>query len=354
MESTARTITLCPSGNTFEATPGTSILGAAIEAGLSLPYNCRTGICRGCLARVRTGVVSHGATDFEYLSKPERDGGYALLCQATAETDCEIEVDELDDMTGIRPRLVPCRVIGMNRLAPDVMGLRLRLPMNEKMRFLAGQYIDILLDDGRRRSYSIATEPGVEGVVELELHVRNVPEGTFTNHVFTSMKIRDLLRFQGPMGTFFLRENSDRPILMLASGTGMAPIRAMLGYALRKGIHRQRPITVYWGGRTRADLYLLDELTALASQHPGLTFIPVLSEPAQSCAWAGRTGLVHRALIEDCASSLTDSQVYACGAPVMVEAARRDFVRECGLPEQEFFADAFVSEADRARHVSLT
>ncbi len=349
MESNARTITLFPSGNTFEVAPGTSILGAAINAGLSLPYNCKTGICRGCRARVRQGVVNHGATDFDYLSEPEREGGYTLLCQASPETDCEIEVEELDDMTGIRPRLVPCRVIGMNRLAPDVMGLRLRLPMNEKMRFLAGQYIDILMDDGGRRSYSIATEPGIEGVVELELHVRQVAGGIFTSHVFTAMKMRDLLRFQGPLGTFFLRENSEKPILMLASGTGIAPIRAMLGYAVRKEIHRKRQITVYWGGRTRADLYLLDELTSLASQNPGITFIPVLSEPTESCGWTGRTGLVHRALIEDSASSLAQMQVYACGAPVMVEAARNDLVKSVGLPEGGFCGDAFLTEADRVR-----
>jgi len=349
MESNARTVKLLPSGNTFEVTPGANILGAAIDAGLSLPYSCKTGICRGCRARVRHGVVSHGATEFEYLSKPEREGGYALLCQASPETDCEIEVEELDDMTGIRPRLVPCRVIGMERLAPDVMGLRLRLPMNEKMRFLAGQYLDILLDDGRRRSYSIATDPGVEGVVELELHMRRVPGGTFTSHVFDSMKMRDLLRFQGPLGTFFLRENSEKPILMLASGTGMAPIRAMLDYALRKGIHRKRSITVYWGGRTRADLYLLDALTELARETPGVTFVPVLSEPTEACAWTGRTGLVHRAVIDDWASSLAKAQVYACGAPVMVEAARTDFVSEYGLPGEDFFADSFVSEADRLK-----
>jgi CDP-4-dehydro-6-deoxyglucose reductase len=277
----------------------------------------------------------------------ERESGYALLCQASPDTDCEIEVEELDDLTGIRPRVVPCRVIAMSRLAPDVMGLRLRLPMNEKMRFLAGQYVDILLEGGRRRSYSIATEPGIEGVVEIELHMRNVPGGAFTNRVFTSMKARELLRFEGPLGTFHLREDSDKPILMLASGTGMAPILSMLRYAVRKEIHRTRPIAVYWGGRTRADLYALDELGEIAKANPSVTFVPVLSEPTQSCAWTGRTGFVHRALMDDCVSTLSQSQVYACGVPIMVESARRDFTETCGLPQHEFFADSFISEADR-------
>ncbi|RQR50012.1 CDP-6-deoxy-delta-3,4-glucoseen reductase [Burkholderia sp. Bp9140] len=349
MEATTRTITLVPSGHTFDVAPGESILGAGIKAGRSLPYSCKTGICRGCRARVRKGTISHGETAIGYLSMPEREQGYALLCQASPETDCEVEVDELDDMTGIRPRVVPCRVIGMSRLAPDVMGLRLRLPMNEKMRFLAGQYVDILTADGRRRSYSIATDPGIEGVVEIELHLRHVSGGSFTDHVFTSMKMRDLLRFEGPLGTFHLREDSTKPIVMLASGTGMAPILAMLRYALRKEIHRTRPITVYWGGRTRADLYLLDELNDLAGQHEGLTFVPVLSDPTTACGWQGRVGLVHHAVMDDCKVMLADAQVYACGAPVMVDAARRDFVEACGLPEQAFFADSFVSEADRVR-----
>lgn len=353
MGSTGKTITLQPSGHTFEVPEGSSILNAGIAAGLSLPYSCKTGLCRGCRAHVRSGAVNHGATDLEYLSGDERAAGYALLCQATPETECTIEVVELDELTGIRPRMVPCRVLKRDRLAPDVMRLRLRLPMNEKMRFLAGQYVDILLADGSRRSYSIATDPGVEGVIELDLHLRHVQGGVFTNHVFTSMKERELLRFEGPLGTFYLREASDKPILMLASGTGIAPIMAMVKYALRKQIQSVRPITVYWGGRARADLYLLDELTQLAKSHPGLSVVPVLSEPTPACAWTGRTGLVHRALMEDHPAGLARAQVYACGAPVMVEAARSDFVRQCALPAGEFFADSFLSEADRARHLAV-
>ncbi|SCK14957.1 CDP-4-dehydro-6-deoxyglucose reductase [Variovorax sp. HW608] len=348
MASTARTITLRPSGNTFEVAPGEPILGAAIHAGLNVPYSCKNGICRGCRARVRDGVIDHCDTSFGYLSQLERDEGYALLCRAHAETDCEIEVEELDELNGIRARVVPCRVLGMDKRAPDVMVLRLRLPMNENMRFLAGQYVDILMSDGRRRSYSIANDPGIEGVIEIELHVRLVPGGAFTEHVFNSMKVRDLIRFEGPLGSFHLRESSDKPILMLASGTGIAPIKGMLAHALRKQIHRKRSITVYWGGRTRADLYLLDELTDLARSNPGLSFVPVLSEPTAACGWTGRTGFVHSALMEDCTASLAGSQVYACGAPVMVEAARSDFVETCGLPEDEFFADSFISEGDRA------
>jgi CDP-4-dehydro-6-deoxyglucose reductase, E3 len=336
-------VTLQPSGHAFEVPEGKNILQAALDAGFSLPYSCRTGTCRTCRGLLHEGMVDYGFTHENYLPESDKAKGFALLCQAQPLGDCVVEVQELEGgVAGIRPRRVPCRVAKIMRAAPDVAILSLRLPMNDNMMFLAGQYIDFLLKDGNRRSYSIASRPLPEGVTQIELHVRHTPGGVFTDHVFGGMKERDLLRFEGPLGTFYLREDSDKPIVMVASGTGFAPIKAMCEVAMARGM--KRPMTVYWGCRAKRDLYMLD--APAAWQHPGLTFIPVLSDPTPECAWTGRTGFVHRAVMEDF-PDLSGHQVYACGAPVMVDAARADFSAKCRLPAEEFFADSFLTEADR-------
>jgi CDP-4-dehydro-6-deoxyglucose reductase, E3 len=335
-------VTLQPSGHSFEVAEGQNIVQAGLDAGYSMPYSCRTGVCRTCRGTIREGKVDYGNVHPTYLPDSDKAKGYALLCQATPQSDVVIEVKELEGLAGIRIRVVPCRVAKIERPAPDVAVLSLRLPMNENMMFLAGQYVDFLLKDGKRRSYSIASKPSVEGVTALELHVRHTPGGAFTDHVFHTMKERDILRFEGPLGTFYLRDESAKPIVMVASGTGFAPIKSMCGVALEKGM--KRPITLYWGCRTRRDLYQLQ--VPESWQHPDFRFIPVLSDPTPECGWSGRTGFVHRAVMEDF-PDLSGHQVYACGAPVMVDAARADFSAKCALPAEEFFADSFLTEADR-------
>jgi CDP-4-dehydro-6-deoxyglucose reductase len=278
-----------------------------------------------------------------YLPDSDKAKGYALLCQARPLSDVVIAVRELEGLAGIRPRVVPCRVEKLAKPAPDVALIGLRLPMNENFRFLAGQYVDILLKDGRRRSYSIANAPKPEGVTALELHIRHTPGGAFTDHVFAALKVRELLRFEGPLGTFYLRDDSHKPIVMVAGGTGFAPLKAMCEQALETGL--KRPIALYWGCRTRRDLYLLE--LPQSWSHPRLRFVPVLSHATPECRWTGRTGFVHRAVMEDF-PDLSGHQVYACGAPAMVDAARADFGAECGLPADEFYADSFLTEADKA------
>jgi CDP-4-dehydro-6-deoxyglucose reductase len=226
----------------------------------------------------------------------------------------------------------------MERPAPDVMMLHLKLPANERLQFLAGQYIDILMKDGKRRSLSLANAPHDD--VLLQLHLRNYG-GPFSDYVFNRMKEKDILRFEGPLGTFFLRENSDKPIILLASGTGFAPIKAIVEHALHKGI--RRPMTLYWGGRARADLYLNDLAETWQRDH-GIRYVPVLSEAKSEDHWRGRSGFVHRAVVEDF-PDLSGHQVYACGAPVMVEAAHQDFTTQCKLPEDEFYSDSFTPAA---------
>jgi CDP-4-dehydro-6-deoxyglucose reductase, E3 len=335
-------VTLQPSGHGFEVPEGKNILQAGLDAGFSMPYSCRTGTCKTCRGTIREGKVDYGFTHPNYLPDSDKAKGYALLCSATPLTDCVIEVRELEGLAGIKPRLSPCRVTKIDKPAPDVAVVGLRLPSNENMLFLAGQYIDFLLKDGKRRSYSIASKPTPEGVTQVELHIRHTPGGAFTEHVFGAMKEKDILRFEGPLGTFYLRGDSDKPIVMVASGTGFAPIKAMCEVALEKGM--KRPITLYWGCRSKRDLYMLGVPSAW--QHPNLRFVPVLSDPTPECAWTGRTGFVHRAVMEDF-PDLSGHQVYACGAPVMVDAARADFSAKCKLPAEEFFADSFLTEADK-------
>jgi CDP-4-dehydro-6-deoxyglucose reductase len=340
-------VTLQPSGHTFDADPARNILRSGLEAGFNLPYSCRASGCATCKARVVLGTVDHGASSETYLPQSMREQGMALLCQAKPLSDLVIEVEELT-LHLARPKIIPCRVRRIHKLAPDVMLLQLRTPYNENMLFAAGQYIDLLFEDGRRRSYSIALAPLLEGsMMDVELHIRHSPGGFFTDRVFSSMKPGEMLRFEGPLGTFYLREDSMKPIVLLASGTGFGPIKAMIEYALKRKMSETRPMALYWGCRSKQDLYMPDILQRWTEEAPNFTFVPVLSEPWPEDAWSGRTGFVHRAVMEDF-PDLSGHQVYACGAPVMVDAARRDFTNRCGLPAQEFFADSFLTEAELA------
>jgi CDP-4-dehydro-6-deoxyglucose reductase len=341
-------VTLQPSGHSFEVPEGRTILHTGLDAGFNMPYSCKTGVCRTCRGTIVEGKVDYGMVHPTYLSDADKDAGYVLLCMATPLSDVVVQVRELDGLAGITVRTVPCRMMKVEKLAPDVALLHLRLPMNENMRFVAGQYVELLLKDGVRRAYSIANRPLTTGVIDVELHIRHLPGGLFTDRVFSTLKERELLRFEGPLGTFFLREDSDRPMVFVASGTGFAPIKSILEYAFERGIDQTRPMTLYWGCRARRDLYMLDLPTQWAAEHPNFTFVPVLSDPQPEDAWTGRTGFVHRAVMDDF-PDLSGYQVYACGAPVMVDAARADFTAHCALPVEEFYADSFLTEADRAR-----
>ena len=330
-------ITIRPSGHVFHSQPGETVLEAALREGFALPYGCRNGACGTCKGKVLEGEVELGPYQESALTDVERQVGMALFCCARPASDLTIESREIGAVRDIPIKTLPCRVHALERLGADVMRIKLRLPQNERLQFLAGQYIDILLKDGKRRSFSMGNAPHDDEF--LELHVRNYPGGSFTQHVFSGMKEKDILRFQGPLGTFFLREDSDKPIVFLASGTGFAPIKAIIEHALYTGC--RRPMTLYWGNRARADMYLADLPEQWQREYPGFRFMPVLSDPKPEDGWQGRTGLVHEAVMQDL-PDLSGHQVYACGAPVMVEAARRDFSSRCGLPDDEFYSDAFT------------
>jgi len=331
-------VTVQPSGRAFEVQDDEPVLAAALRQDLVLPYGCRNGACGTCKAKIVEGRVDYGVYQKKALTDDEKAQGKALLCQARPLSDLVIEARTIAAAKDIQIKVLPCRVQRMDRLADDVIVLRLKLPANERLQFLAGQYLEFLLRDGSRRSFSMGNAPHDDELIEL--HVRHLPGGQFTDHVFGKMKERDILRFEGPLGTFFLREDSDKPIVFVASGTGFAPIKSIIEHALHKGI--ARPMVLYWGGRRPKDLYM----DALARQWP-IKYVPVVSDALPEDQWSGRTGFVHRAVMEDF-PDLSGHQVYACGVPVMVDAARRDFIARCRLPEDEFYADSFTTQADLA------
>jgi CDP-4-dehydro-6-deoxyglucose reductase, E3 len=338
-------IQLVPANRTFEVARDEAILPAAIRQGIGLPYGCRDGACGSCKSKLLEGRVIHGAHQLKALSHAEEEAGYILTCCATPQSDCTVEARNVPGAGEYPVLKMPSRVMAIDKVAPDVAVLKLQLPANQNLQYRAGQYVEFILRDGARRSYSMANAPHELGSPPaIELHVRHMPGGKFTDHVFTSMKERDILRMEGPFGSFFLREDSTKPLILLASGTGFAPIKAIVQQMRNKGI--SRPAALYWGCRKKSDLYQHAWCEQTATELPNLRYIPVLSEPDAEEAWSGRTGFVHQAVMADW-PDLSGHQVYACGAPVMVDAARRDFVARCGLPEDEFYADSFTSEADK-------
>lgn len=330
-----------PSGHSFLAESSETILDAALRQGLSLPYGCRDGACGTCRGKILSGQVEHGRAPVEILTEADRQARLALFCCAMARSDLRIECREVRSLDDIPIRTLPARVQQLTRAAPDVMIVELKLPANERLQFLAGQYVDILLKEGRRRSFSLANAPHQDAF--LELHVRHVPGGQFTDHVFDTMKERDIVRLRGPQGSFFLREETREPMVLVAAGTGFAPINAMVEHAIAEGCNR--PMDVYWGGRRRADLYRLELAEQWPARHAQIRFIPVLSETPASERWTGRCGLVHEAVMAD-HPDLSGHQAYVCGSPAMVAAARRDFLTQCHLPSEQFFADSFDFAAD--------
>jgi len=339
------TVTLQPSGRSFSVQRDEAILAAAIRQGIGLPYGCRDGACGSCKCKLIEGRVIHGAHQLQALSVAEEEAGYTLTCCATPQTNLVLEARTVVGASDMPVRKLPARVTSIDKPALDVAIVNLQLPANEPLRYHAGQYIDVILRDGVRRSYSMANAPHTQGDKPwIELHIRHLSGGVFSDQVFGTMKAKDILRLEGPFGSFFIREESPKPIVLLASGTGIAPIKAMLEQLQVKG--STRPVSLYWGCRTRADLYLHDWALEATTHIPQLRYVPVLSEAPASDAWSGRTGLVHHAVMEDL-PDLSSCQVYACGAPVMVESAQRDLIERCGLPADEFYADAFYSAADR-------
>ena len=329
-------IVLQPSGHEFDIEAEETILDAALRHGYAFSYGCRAGACGACKGKVVSGKFHYeDDEDPISLSSQEKKTGMCVFCQAYPDSDMELEVKEITSSKQIEVKTLPTRVAKMEKLAPDVIRLLLKLPMVERMQFFAGQYVDILLKDGRRRSFSIANAPHNDEF--LELHVRKIEGGAFTSHVFENMNEKDLLRVEGPLGTFCLNEESTKPIIFIAGGTGFAPIKGMLEHAFAEKL--QRPMTFYWGARNVVSLYLAELPAQWAKQHSHFKFVPVLSEPGVDDNWQGKVGLVHDVVIKDF-QSLAEHEVYASGPPAMINAIREDFA-EKGMSNDNFYFDSF-------------
>jgi NAD(P)H-flavin reductase/ferredoxin len=323
-----------PDNRIVPARPGETILEAVLREGIAFPYECRNGGCGQCKCKVVYGSVDQGPHQDSALPAAERADGMALACSALPLGDVEILYVPLAPPGGVRPREHVASVVAMRKASADVMIVKLKVE-GEPVRFYAGQYINIVLDDGEQRSFSFATAPHENDAIELQ--IRLIPGGRFTTHVFDTMKVGDTVRFEGPLGAFFLREDSSKPIIFVAGATGFAPVKSMIEHAFHTGMKRK--MILYWGVRSYSDLYLPDLPRAWAAAHPNFTFVPVLSAPAPEDRWTGRTGLVHEAILADF-PDLAGHQIYACGSAKMVEAAHPAF-RSHGMQQDDCFSDAF-------------
>ena len=330
-------ITLVPTGQSFVAEADEPVLAAALRAGLNLPHSCKGGHCASCRARVLEGEYEYPRGRPPGITDEEARAGFALLCQARALTDLALETREVRPAPEVELKSLPCRIERMDRVADDVMAVFLRLPAVEEFNYRPGQYLDVMLSEGRRRSFSIASAPGDGRLIEL--HVRRASKSGFTGQLFDTMHSGTLLRIEGPLGQFWFRSESPRPPLFVGGGTGFAPLRAMLRQLIAAG--DRRPVTLYWGGRGVPDLYEHAWLQDLQQRRPGFDYRPVLSGPPADDAtpWTGRRGFVHAAVLAD-HPDLAGFDVYASGPPAMIEAIREEFPRH-GLPREQLFFDSF-------------
>ena len=335
-------VTIQPSGHTLEVEDDETVLEAALRQGFAFPYGCRNGACGSCKGRVLSGAVDHGPSKPPGISEAELADGWALFCQAVPVDDLEIEMREIGAARDIEIKTLPCRVAQLNRLADDVMELRLQLPATERLQFLAGQYLDILLKGGERRSYSLANAPHDDA--QLVLHVRRMPGGRFSTMVFEELKPKALLRIEGPLGGFFVDEESPRPRLFVGGGTGVGPLKGMLDHLAAEGLDRAHEL--YWGARHADGIYAPEWLQRMSREHPEhFRFTPVLSDtPAETAAgFPARTGWPHEAVLAD-HPDLSGFDVYMAGPPAMIEAASEAFLA-AGLPREQLWYDSFEPAA---------
>jgi CDP-4-dehydro-6-deoxyglucose reductase len=325
-----------PHGRTLRVRADESVLEVALAAGLNLPHSCRSGHCASCRARLLSGEIHYPNGRTAGLTEQEAQAGYVLLCQARPRSDLRVEARVIANASEAEIKTLPCRIARMQLLAPDVMQVFLRLPAVEPLQFQAGQYLDVLLEDGKRRSFSIASPP--HDGEQIELHVRHVPGGGFTSRLFETMHAGTLLRIEGPLGQFVYRDRA-APALLIAGGTGFAPIKSILRHALERGT--TRPLHLYWGARHNLDLYEEKAVLDWVRQFPNLQFTAVLSEASAEEAAAGhrRMGWVHEAVLADY-PDLSGVDVYAAGPPAMVEAIRATFPPH-GLTEDRLHFDSF-------------
>ena len=320
----------------FTVKQGESVLNAALRQGVMLPYSCKNGTCGSCKGRLESGEVHYPFHPPLALERKEIADGFALLCQAEPLTDLEIRVREIEAVRDIQVRRMPARVIEKTLLAPEVMRIKIKLPSAQRLQFLAGQYLEILLEDGKRRAFSIASPPQAED--EIELHVRHVDGGGFTSWVFEQMKVRDILRLEAPLGTFFIRNDQpDRPMIFMGGGTGFAPLKSMLEDLLAH--QDSRPVHLFWGAQNMADLYLHEQALGWAAANPHLQYSTALLNAADAKASGSFHGNVHEAVLQQY-PDLSAHDIYMSGPPAMIDAGRSAFI-EHGADTRRIFFDSF-------------
>jgi len=333
-------ITLQPSGHEFKIKEDQSILDAALEHGLSLPYGCRNGACGSCAGQIVNGDVDYGDRNTSCLNDDDKAAGKVLCCQARATSDMVINVKEISSTAEIKPKIMPARVTKLVKLSHDVMQLELKLPESQRMQFLAGQYIEVLLKGGKRRAFSIANAPHQDDVIILQ--IRHVPDGYFSGHVFDEMKEKALLRIEGPFGSFFLREEEKRPIIMIGGGTGFAPLNGMLEHA--HSLEMKNDFHLFNGVRAKRDIYMQEQIDGLLAKMPALNSTVVLSDPEEGDNWEGATGFVHETVLKQF-EDLSGFDIYMSGPPPMVNAAKEAFLKQ-GANQDQMYSDAFEYSAD--------
>jgi len=324
----------------FQVNEGERILDAGLHQSIALPYGCRGGACGACAASLISGEIEYPDGFPAGISEEDHAKGQTLLCKAVAKSDLVIKSKTLSAASEFVVKILAFRIQEKEQLNHYVVLIKLLLPKTERLQFFAGQYINFLLKNGKHRSFSFANAPHNDEF--LELHIRHIPGGAFTSEVFDEMKEKDMMRIEGPFGSFYLREESERPIILMAGGTGFAPIKGMIEHALKIGF--DRPIHLYWGVRTKEDLYMDELAQSWTKQNPLIRYTPVLSDSKEEDNWSGRTGYVHDAIMEDY-PDLSQHEIYGSGSPAMVYAGRDEFVKN-NLDLDHYFSDAFEFQKD--------
>lgn len=328
------TITNQQTGSSFKAEGDDTILDAALKSNLVFPYGCRSGVCGACKCQIISGEIEYGPHEDFALTEEEANEGMALICCAKAVSDVVLDSREISAEKRVTIKMLPCRVSTINTLCDDVKQVFLQLPKTQNFEFINGQYIDIILKDGQRRSFSVANSASEAQLEGLELHVRLIPDGYFTPRIFNSMKARDVLRFEGPFGTYIWQSTADTPILMIATGTGFAPIKALIQQSLAENPEQQ--IHLFWGGRLIKDLYMLELVQQWEQDYPNFKFTPVLSQQQD---WDGAKGYVQDAVLATY-DNIAPFDVYASGSPVMIHSLRESLGQN-GMKNDHFFFDSF-------------
>jgi len=342
------TIKVPASGHEFNIEENETILEAALRQSISLPYGCRNGACGKCSGTVLSGEIDYGTNALRGMAKKEFEAGKTIFCQACVKSDVAVEVREISVSKDIEIKTLPCRIEKMKKLSHDVMQLKLKLPETERLQFMAGQYIEFILKDGKRRAFSIANAPHDDEFIEL--HIRHVPDGHFGDFVFDGLKEKTLMRLEGPLGSYYLKEDSTRPIILIGGGTGFAPLKGILEHLFYVGM--KKDVHLFCGVRSYRDLYMDEMVKSWEKEYSNFKYTAVLSEPLEEDNWQGETGFVHNAVVEKY-PDLSGYDVYLSGPPPMVKAGM-DLFYEKGLPESQIFSDSFEYSDDALKSMGIT